>query len=74
MADAVQNWADANDIQIMSRYYGGPVSRQSGVGGDSVRQCLNYLETLVSAHNMDTAFPLAYDEASFDSLGYVGTK
>jgi hypothetical protein len=56
VAEAMKQWAVENDIEIGARYYGGPVSQDSALAGDSVKQCFAYLETLVSGRkNMGDA-------------------
>ncbi|OIW25926.1 hypothetical protein CONLIGDRAFT_647656 [Coniochaeta ligniaria NRRL 30616] len=74
VAEAIKEWAVENGVEIERQYYGGPVSSGQGVAGDSVRQCLNYIETLASANSMADGLPGEYDQPEFERQGYVLTN
>lgn len=69
--DVVREWASENHVEIEKRYYGGPVTADHAVAGDSVKQCFNYLQVLLSAESMAKALPEGDDEGEFQRRGYV---
>jgi len=63
-------WMRERQAPLYTRYYGGPVSDNEELEGDSLLQCIHYLDTAL-AGNLNDVLPRFDNKNGFSAQGFL---